>query len=246
MIFAPSLLRRPSYAAIEVARDAGRKASTGNHEARSLFARGVRRKRIEIGAPFALAQSRARQNEPVLSSGRFLKNREILPRLFRDRDGKSRNSLPIKKMPQQLAKRSAHCIHRRHIAAEPLHDASYIDPTPARIAPRKATAQLVERSHSLDGGQYIDRRVDGEGDDVCHFIRPLRAGAFDSSLALTQRSFFPIRRLHPRHTMRRRSLIPKRPPRAAFRCDRLPTLEEEAENRHPPCLSRPRLAEPCR
>ena len=83
------LPRRLTYPGVEVRRNAGRKAPTGNHETRRPRLGHMRRKRIEVGAPFLIAEPGPRQNETVGPPRYRLENSEIFPRLFRDGDGKT-------------------------------------------------------------------------------------------------------------------------------------------------------------
>ena len=83
------LPRRSSYPGVEVRRNAGRKAPTGNYETRRPRMGRMRHKRIEASAPFLIAQPGPRQNETVGPPRYRLENGEILPRLFRDGDGKT-------------------------------------------------------------------------------------------------------------------------------------------------------------
>ena len=180
------LPRRLSYAGVEVRRNAGRKAPTGNHETRRPRLRHMRRKHIEVGAPFLIAEPGPRHNETVGLPRHRLENSEIFPRLFRDGDGKTGDRFLLQETAEQLAQRPAHGVDRAYVGAESLRHPGHIDAAASRIAPRGAAPHLVERDQLLDGSRSIDRRIDGQGDDVYHLVPASTKTAFE------------LRRHHPR------------------------------------------------
>ena len=96
----------------------------------------MRRKRIEVGAPFLIAEPGPRHNETVGPPRYCLENGEIFPRLFRDGDGKTGDLFLLQEMPQQLAQRPAHGVDRAYVGAEALRHPGHIDAAASRVAPR--------------------------------------------------------------------------------------------------------------
>ena len=59
-------------------------------------------------------------------------------------------------------------VARQHRHAQPVQDARHIDPATARVIEHGSATQFVNWADFVDGGQHIQRRVEGEAQYIGH------------------------------------------------------------------------------
>ncbi len=128
-------LARRAQRSEKILRHARRQAAAGDNECRPRLSLTPA---VQAFLPFLLAERSARQDEAILLLGGVLEYREVLPGLLRRRDRKALDALSIHQAAKQLPGRAPGRIDGRDFAAEPLDDASDVDPASARVMARRA------------------------------------------------------------------------------------------------------------
>lgn len=122
--------------------------------------------------PLRFRDDWAGHHKPELAVGGGFRHRKILPRLAFDLKCFERQPFRSQEPPQSLGHGSAGKIEGQAITAHAMNDAGNVDSTAARVAACRGTAHLVRIRHALDRCGDIDRRVDGERDNVRHCKPP--------------------------------------------------------------------------